>query len=64
MIEILTIKAEERLKDYGEGPLTRQLMLSLLKNYKRPNDKIAELVSSGVLTTVKKGLYIAGPKSS
>ncbi|CAN5162769.1 hypothetical protein BH09BAC6_BH09BAC6_16260 [soil metagenome] len=57
------MKAEEHLKDYGEGPLTRQLMLSLLKSYKRPNDKIAELVSLGVLTTVKKGLYITGPKS-
>ncbi|MEP6612169.1 MAG: hypothetical protein ABJA76_09805 [Mucilaginibacter sp.] len=56
------MRAEERLKQYAEGPLNRQLMLSLLKDYKRPNDKIAELVNSGVLTTVKKGLYITGPE--
>ena len=42
-------------------PIPHQVILSLLKEYKRPNDKINELVGEGVLTTVKKGLYIAGP---
>ncbi len=37
-------------------------MMDLLKEYKRPNDKINELVKKGELTTVKKGLYVAGPQ--
>ena len=48
--------------EYAEEPLTRQIIANLLKDYKRPNDKINELVKSGELTTVKKGLYVAGPK--
>lgn len=41
-------------------PIPHQVVVSLLKEYKRPNDKISELVKEGVLTAVKKGLYIAG----
>ncbi|SNV48213.1 Uncharacterised protein [Chryseobacterium taklimakanense] len=32
-------------------------MLSLLKNYKRPNDKIHEMIQKGELLSLKKGLY-------
>lgn len=52
------------IQQYSEEILTRQIILSLLKEYKRPNDKIAEMVKFGYLTSVKKGLYIAGPKSN
>lgn len=57
------MKVEDHLRDYAEGPVTRQIMLSLLQGYRRPNDKIAELVSSGQLTTLKKGFYINGPNN-
>lgn len=50
------------VQQYSEELLTRQIILPLLKEYKRPNDKIAEMVKSGYLTSVKKGLYIAGPQ--
>ncbi|GGH15143.1 hypothetical protein FAZ19_06895 [Sphingobacterium alkalisoli] len=53
----------ELVENYAEEPLTRQIILSLLKDYKRPNDKIGELVKEGLLTTIKKGLYVPGPKS-
>jgi hypothetical protein len=36
-------------------------MMSLLKDYKSPNDKVHALLGEGILTPVKKGLYIAGP---
>jgi predicted transcriptional regulator of viral defense system len=39
-------------------------MMSILKDYKSPNDKIFSLVNEKVLATVKKGLYIAGPALS
>lgn len=50
------------IQQYSEEILTRQIILSLLKEYKRPNDKIAEMVKFGYLTSVKKGLYVAGPQ--
>lgn len=50
------------LREYAEEPLTRQLIMDLLRGYKRPNDKINELVKKGALTAIKRGIYIAGPK--
>lgn len=46
---------------YASQPLTHQVVVSLLKDYKRPNDKVHALLTEGVLESVKKGLYIAGP---
>jgi len=51
-------------KDLGEIPLSRQLILEWLKDYKRPNDKISEWVKSGELTILRRGLYIPGPESN
>jgi hypothetical protein len=42
-------------------PLSHQLLVSILKDYHRPNDKIHQLLSEAVLQAVKKGLYVAGP---
>jgi hypothetical protein len=53
----------ENLQEYSEEPLNRQIMLDLLRDYKRPNDKINELVKKGELTSIKNGLYIPGPKT-
>ncbi len=50
-------------KGLGEIPLSRQLILGLLEDYKRPNDKISEWVRSGELINLRRGLYIPGPKS-
>jgi len=47
---------------YTEQPLNKQLLLNILKEYKRPYDKIDELVKQQMLVQVKRGLYIAGPK--
>jgi predicted transcriptional regulator of viral defense system len=41
-------------------PITHQVLVSLLKDYKRPNDKIHELLKSGALVSLKKGLYLWG----
>lgn len=54
---------DDTLIQYAEEPLTRQLMIAMLKDYKRPNDKIAELIKSGELISVKNGLYIPGRNS-
>jgi hypothetical protein len=49
------------IRTYASQPLTHQLLISLLKEYKRPNDKVHELLRKGILQSIKKGLYIAGP---
>jgi hypothetical protein len=49
------------IQNYAAQPLTHQVLLSILKDYKRPNDKVYELLKSGMLLSIKKGLYIAGP---
>lgn len=48
------------LKELSNQPLTHQLLVGLLKDYKRPNDKILSLKADGLIEPVKKGLYIAG----
>lgn len=57
------MRFEERIQQYREEPLTRQMVLSVLQDYKRPGDKIGELVKAGILTIIKNGLYIPGPNS-
>ncbi|MDB5012065.1 MAG: hypothetical protein JWQ25_267 [Daejeonella sp.] len=51
----------QAIQSYSDHPLTHQLLLSLLKDYKRPNDKVHTMLNSGIIEAVKKGLYIAGP---
>ena len=51
-----------KAKPFVHAPLTRQVMLDLLKDYKRPNDKISELVKNGDLVALKNGLYVFGDK--
>ena len=51
---------ERAIKQFEGQVLTRQILLDLLKDYKRPNDKINELVKQQVLLPVKKGLYVPG----
>ncbi|MBS0032418.1 type IV toxin-antitoxin system AbiEi family antitoxin domain-containing protein [Chitinophaga sp. 22321] len=55
------MEINQALQSHAWQPLTHQLLLSLLKDYKRPNDKIHNLLNEGVLESIRKGLYIAGP---
>jgi len=52
----------EAIQDYSEEPLTRQVILHLLEDYKRPYDKINELVKQKILTPVKRGIYVPGDR--
>jgi len=51
----------DTIRRYAEEPLTRQILLDALKDYKRPHDKMHELVRSGELIQVKRGVYVPGP---
>ncbi len=50
------------VKKYAEAPISRHLILELLNDYQRPNDKISELLKSKELISLRRGLYITGPK--
>src|SRR5687767_9428916 len=49
------------LTRFSSQPLSHQLLVSIFKEYERPNDKIYQLAKEGVIQSVKKGLYVAGP---
>jgi hypothetical protein len=49
---------------HADQLLPHQLLLSWLKEYKRPNDKILGLKAQEFLEPLKKGLYIAGPSAT
>jgi hypothetical protein len=54
----------EALRKFEGQPITRQVLLHLLKDYKYPSDKITDLVKKGFLTQVKAKVYIPGPQVS
>jgi hypothetical protein len=53
----------ELLEPYSEEPISRQILMSLLKDYKRPYDKVNELVKQKYLVPVKNAFYVPGPAS-
>ena len=57
------IMIEKELKGYTNIPLQRHLLLKLLHRYRRPNDKISEMIKKGELISLKRGLYIPGDAS-
>ena len=50
------------IKPYTEIPISRSLLLQLLKKYKDPNDKISQLLKSGALVSLRRGMYVVGSK--
>jgi hypothetical protein len=46
---------------YSNQPLSSHILLHLLKDYKRPYDKITELINKGLLIQLRRGLYLPGP---
>src|SRR5688572_14456048 len=55
---------KEAIKNYSGQPLTRQILMDLLKEYRRPYDKIGELINQKLLVQIKRGVFIPGPQAS
>lgn len=49
---------ENQISSYHSQPISHQVLVSLMKDYKRPNDKIHELIKREKLVSLKRGLYI------
>lgn len=56
--------AELQLRSFGNIPLMHQTVLSVLKGYKTPNNKISRWLDEGVLLPVKRGMYVVSPDIS
>jgi hypothetical protein len=52
------------IRTYSGQPITRQILMALLQDYRRPYDKINELVKQNLLVPVKRGVFIPGPELS
>lgn len=48
------------LAQFGSVPFSRGSLTSILQDYRRPNDKIAQLIEAGLLLPLKKGVYVLG----
>jgi hypothetical protein len=51
-----------KVKEYTQAPITHHLVMEMLSEYSRPNDKISELVKKGELLSLRRGMYVAGPE--
>ena len=52
-----------RVKEYAEAPISHHVVEEMLTEYNRPNDKISELIRSGELLSLRRGLYVPGPET-
>lgn len=50
-----------KIKEYTDAPLSHMMVAEALAEYNRPNDKISELLKSGDLQSLRRGLYVPGP---
>lgn len=50
------------LKSFGAIPIAHHNLMPLLNHYKRPNDKIRDLVKKGYLIPLVKGKYVIHPE--
>lgn len=48
------------LQPFEEELLTQQILMDVLSEYKRPHDKLTEMVKKKELIQLKRGFYIAG----
>ena len=60
MLELTIMNFRNSVKAFTNAPLNRLVILDMLKDYKRPNDKISDLIKNGDLIQLKKGLYVPG----
>ena len=56
------MKLEQKLRTFGGVPLTHGTLLSILDEYRSPNDKIVLMIDDGLLLPIKKGLYAVSPE--
>jgi len=56
------MRLEKKLSSFGGVPLTHGALLSILGEYRSPNDKIVRMIDDGLLLPIKMGLYAVSPE--
>lgn len=56
------MRLERKLRTFGDVPLTHGNLLSMLDEYRSPNDKIVRMINDGWLQLIRKGLYAVSPE--
>ncbi len=56
------MRLEQKLRTYGGVPLMHGTLLSILGEYRSPNDKIIRMIDDGLLQPIRKGLYAVSPE--
>jgi hypothetical protein len=51
-----------KIKTYTNAPISHNVIMEALATYSRPNDKISEMIKSGELVSLRRGLYVPGPE--
>ncbi|MCD8565800.1 MAG: hypothetical protein LRY53_09270 [Burkholderiaceae bacterium] len=52
---------DQRLAQFQDVPVGHDTVVSLLRDYKRPNDKISTWLADKKLIPIKRGLYVVSP---
>lgn len=56
----MTIELARQLEKLADQPIPHQLLVSVLRKYGNPNEKISDMIRRGMLLPVRRGLYVAG----
>jgi hypothetical protein len=56
------VNLRRKIKEYVAAPLSHNVVMEALSSYNRPNDKISEMIKSGELVSLRRGLYVPGPE--
>ena len=62
MYYIYIMNLRRKIKTYANAPITHNVVMDALATYSRPNDKISEMIRSGELVSLRRGLYVPGPE--
>lgn len=55
--------AGRKIRQLADVPIAHHVVMESLSEYARPNDKISEMLKSGELVSLRRGLYLPGPES-
>ncbi len=56
------MRLEQKLRSFAGVPVTHGSLLSILGEYRSPNDKIVRMIDDGLLQPIRKGLYAVSPE--
>jgi hypothetical protein len=62
MQELRIMSLDKHLNSFGVVPFSHGSLLPLLADYRRPNDKIADLLAKQDIIQLRRGLYVLGPE--